>query len=57
MYVPGPGDVILTFLWLTSLRGDPPPSLLALAVVNTVFFAVVLSWAAWMNKTRPVRWV
>jgi membrane-bound metal-dependent hydrolase YbcI (DUF457 family) len=49
-----PMIVILTFLWLASLRGDPPPSLSALAVINTVFFAVVLSWAAWMNRARPV---
>lgn len=48
-----PMIVILTLLWLTSLRGDPPPSLQALAVVNTVFFAVVLTWAAWMNRARP----
>lgn len=46
--------VILTFLWLTSLRGDPPPSLGALASVNAVFFAVVLAWAAWMNRARAV---
>ena len=49
-----PMIVILTFLWLTSLRGDPPPSLSALAMVNTVFFAVVLAWAAWMNRARKV---
>jgi hypothetical protein len=46
--------VILTLLWLTSLRGDPPPSLPALAVINTVFFAAVLAWAAWMNRARTV---
>jgi membrane-bound metal-dependent hydrolase YbcI (DUF457 family) len=43
---------LLTALWLISLRGDPPPSLSALAIVNTVFFAVVLAWAAWMNRSR-----
>jgi membrane-bound metal-dependent hydrolase YbcI (DUF457 family) len=49
-----PMIVILTFLWLTSLRGDPPPSLSALAVINTVFFVVVLTWAAWMNRARTL---
>jgi hypothetical protein len=44
--------VMLTFLWLASLRGDPPPSLSALAVINTVFFIVVLTWAAWMDRAR-----
>lgn len=48
-----PMIVILTVLWLTSLRGDPPPSLSALAVINTVFFAIVLAWAAWMTRARP----
>jgi hypothetical protein len=46
--------VVLTFLWLTSLRGDPPPSLPALAAINTAFFAVVLTWAAWMATARPM---
>jgi membrane-bound metal-dependent hydrolase YbcI (DUF457 family) len=49
-----PMMVILTALWLVSLRGDPPPSLSALAGVNTVFFAVVMAWAAWMNHARTV---
>ena len=48
-----PMILVLTVLWLTSLRGDPPPSLSALAVINTVFFAVVLAWAAWMTRARP----
>ena len=45
--------ILLTALWLISLRGDPPPSLSAMAIVNTVFFAVVLGWASWMNRSRP----
>ena len=46
--------VVLTALWLISLRGDPPPSLALLARIDTVFFAVVLTWAAWMNRARAV---
>jgi membrane-bound metal-dependent hydrolase YbcI (DUF457 family) len=49
-----PMIVVLTALWLVSLRGDPPPSLVVLAATNVVFFAVVLAWAAWMNRARPV---
>jgi membrane-bound metal-dependent hydrolase YbcI (DUF457 family) len=45
---------VLTALWVTSLRGDPPPSLSAMAAVNAVFFAVVLAWAAWMSRARAV---
>jgi len=44
--------VLLTALWLISLRGDPPPGLPALALTNTIFFAVVLAWASWMNRAR-----
>jgi hypothetical protein len=49
-----PMMVILTAVWLVSLRGDPPTSLTALARTNTVFLAVVLAWAAWMNHARTV---
>jgi hypothetical protein len=42
--------VLLTALWLISLRGDPPPSLGSLAIVNTIFFAIVEAWAFWMNR-------
>jgi membrane-bound metal-dependent hydrolase YbcI (DUF457 family) len=45
---------ILTTLWVISLRGDPPPSLSALASVNAVFFVVVLGWAMWMGHARAV---
>jgi membrane-bound metal-dependent hydrolase YbcI (DUF457 family) len=48
-----PMIAILTALWLASLRGDPPPSLSAMAGINTVLFMVVLAWAAWMNRARP----
>ena len=42
--------VLLTVFWLISLNGDPPPSLSALAVVNTVFFGVLLAWAVWIDR-------
>jgi membrane-bound metal-dependent hydrolase YbcI (DUF457 family) len=44
--------VLLTALWVISLRGDPPPSLSAFAVVNSVFFLIVEAWAYWMNRSR-----
>jgi len=43
--------VLLTLLWIVSLRGDPPPSLKLLAIVNTVFFAVVEAWAYCIDRT------
>jgi hypothetical protein len=47
--------VLLTALWLISLGGDPPPSLYSLAIVNTIFFALVEAWAYWINRSRPTR--
>jgi membrane-bound metal-dependent hydrolase YbcI (DUF457 family) len=44
--------VLLTLLWLISLRGDPPPSLSALAVINSIFFLVVAAWAYWIDRRR-----
>ena len=46
--------VLLTALWLLSLGGAPPPSLRSLAIVNTFFFAIVETWAFWMNRMRRV---
>jgi hypothetical protein len=46
---------VLTALWVVSLGGAPPPSLAAVAVVNTMIGAVVLAWAYWINRLRPLR--
>jgi len=37
-------------LWICCLGGTPPPSLSSLAIVNSVFFVFVLTWAYWMNR-------
>ena len=47
--------ILLTALWVISLGGAPPPSLFSLAIVNSVFFVVVLAWAYWMNRSRGLR--
>jgi hypothetical protein len=46
---------VLTVLWIVSLGGAPPPSLLAVAIVNSVLGLAVLAWAYWVNRLRPVR--
>ncbi len=43
---------VLTLLWMVSLRGEVPPNLRAVEVVNLVLFAGVLAWAYWMNRAR-----
>jgi hypothetical protein len=52
LYAFWPVIVVLTAFWLISLRGDPPPSLGFLAAFNVIFMAVILAWAAWMNRAR-----
>jgi hypothetical protein len=47
--------VLLSALWIVSLGGAPPPSLLAVGIVNAVLGAVVLAWAYWINSVRPAR--
>ncbi len=45
----------MSALWVVSLGGDPPPGLTAVAVVNTVIGVVILSWAFWIDRLRPVK--
>jgi membrane-bound metal-dependent hydrolase YbcI (DUF457 family) len=47
--------VVLTALWILSLGGAPPPNLAAVAVVNAILSAMVLGWAYWINRLRPVK--
>jgi membrane-bound metal-dependent hydrolase YbcI (DUF457 family) len=42
----------LTLLWLTSLRGTPPPNMPAVIVVNLALLAAVLGWAYWIDRIR-----
>jgi hypothetical protein len=44
----------LTAMWAISLGGAPPPSILAVEVVNLVLLLAVLAWAYWMDKARPI---
>ena len=44
---------VLTLLWVSSLGGDPPPSLQVLAIANTVLLAVLGVWAMWIDRNRP----
>ena len=44
---------VLTLLWISSLRGDPPPNLQALALVNSIFLALLGVWAMWVDRNRP----
>ncbi len=41
----------LTFVWITNIRKGPP---LPNAVIGSlIFFSLLVSWAYWLNRTRP----
>jgi hypothetical protein len=47
--------VVLSALWVLSLGGTPPPSVLAIGVVNSGLIALVLFWAYRVDLHRPVQ--
>lgn len=47
--------VVLSALWIVSLGGAPPPSVLAVGIVNSILCLLALAWAYWVNRLRPVR--
>ena len=49
------GIVLLTALWVVSLGGQAPPSVLAVVVVNSVLLLLVLGWAYWVERSRAPR--
>jgi hypothetical protein len=43
---------VLTGLWIASLGGTPPPSVLAVGIVNSALGILVLAWAYWVDRLR-----
>jgi hypothetical protein len=41
---------VLTAMWIISLGGPPPPSLLAVGFVNLFLFSFVVAWAYWIDR-------
>jgi hypothetical protein len=44
--------VLLTLLWLSSLKGAPPPSVGFIKIVNVVLISLSLAWTHWMDRAR-----
>lgn len=48
-----PVVAFLTFVWVTNIRGGPPPPEAVLG--SLIFFLLLVAWAYWMNRARPAR--
>jgi len=46
---------LLTLAWYNNIAGPPPPNPRTAPVVSLFFFSLVVAWAYWMNRLRPVR--
>lgn len=45
--------LLLTPLWIGTLKGAPPPgNIVQAAISSLVFFSLVVAWAFWMNRLR-----
>ena len=49
-----PVIAFLTLAWYGNIAGPPPPPGSA-AIRSIVFFALIVGWAYWINRLRPVR--
>ena len=49
-----PVIVLLTGIWIGSVVGSPPPSVLAVAFSNVALLPV-FAWAFWLDRHRPIR--
>lgn len=46
---------ILTLAWYNNIAGPPPPDPHTAPIQSLVFFSLLVGWANWMNRLRPVR--
>jgi hypothetical protein len=53
IYVFSIGAAVLTWIWLVSHRGLPPPGTLVQAGISSlVFMLVTMAWAYWVDHLR-----
>ncbi|HEV8484886.1 MAG TPA: hypothetical protein VGV87_15200 [Blastocatellia bacterium] len=46
--------VLLTLAWYNNITGPPPPGPVTAGISSLIFFSLVVAWAYWMNRLRPV---
>lgn len=48
------GGALLTLAWYNNVAGTPPPNPRTAPIVSLVFFSLLVAWAYWINRLRPV---
>jgi hypothetical protein len=48
--------ILLTVLWIGTLKGNPPSNLRAAGVSSLIFFSCVVAWVYWMDRVRSLKW-
>jgi hypothetical protein len=46
--------VLLTLAWYNNITGPPPPGAVTAGISGLIFFSLVVAWAYWMNRVRPI---
>jgi hypothetical protein len=46
---------LLTLAWYNNIAGPPPPNPHTAPIASLIFFALVVTWAYWMNRLRPAK--
>jgi len=46
--------VLLTLAWYNNITGPPPPGAVTAGISSLIFFSLIVAWAYWMNRLRPV---
>ena len=42
-------------IWYNNITGPPPPSVKVAGISSLIYFSLVVAWAYWMNRLRPVK--
>jgi hypothetical protein len=53
VYAFWPIVAFLAFIWITNIRKGPPPP--EAVIGSLIFFLLLVAWAYWMNRARPVQ--
>ncbi len=54
VYVLWGGSALLTVAWCNNIAGPPPSNPHAAPIASLIFFSLLVAWAYWINRLRPV---
>ncbi len=47
--------ILLTLAWYNNIAGPPPSNPAAMGITSLIFFSLVVAWAYWINRLRPLK--